>query len=196
MLESMHHSRLPTRAETSDVANAILDGSDACMLSGETAIGEYPREAVEMMHRIALATEAVARQASNLPPPDLNAPNVNVITEAVTHAAGDIAERVGAKMLLVVSASGQTALCISKNRHFMPTVGVSPSLATLRRMCLYWGVIPLANAPTDDATQLVRYVAQRGLEASLLVPGDRMVVIAGTGLRHTRHNVLFVHELE
>ncbi len=196
MLESMHHSRLPTRAEASDVANAILDGADACMLSGETAIGEYPRETVEMMHRIALATEAVARLRPLLPDPDLSAPNVNPITEAVTHAAGEIAEQVGAKMLLVVSASGQTALSISKNRNFVPTLGVSPSQATLRRMCLYWGVIPLANAPTDDTSQLVRYVAQRGLEASLLVPGDRMVVIAGTGLRSTRHNVLFVHELE
>jgi len=128
--------------------------------------------------------------------PDLSAPGINPITEAVTRSAGDIAERVGAKMIVVVSASGQTALSISKNRHFVPTLGVSPSQPVLRRMCLYWGVIPLPKAPTDDSTQLVQFIVRRGQEASLLVPGDRMVVIAGTGLHSSRHNMIFVHELE
>ena len=114
MLESMHHSRLPTRAEVTDVANAILDGADACMLSGETAVGEYPREAVEMMHRIALATETLLRQPPTSPGTGTSrlakTQAGNPITEATTCAACRLAEEVGAKLIVVASVSGETAL--------------------------------------------------------------------------------------
>jgi pyruvate kinase len=202
MLDSMQHSRLPTRAEVADVSNAILDGADACMLSGETAIGQYPREAVEMMHRIALATEPVCRDRPSvgarppLPGPDLAAAGVNQITEATVDAAGRIAEQLDAKMIVVASASGATALSLAKSRLYVPTVGVSDSEATLRRMCLYWGVIPLAGAPTGEAAALLRFVVERGRSAGLLGPGDRAVLIAGTGLAVTAHNMIVVHELE
>ena len=196
MLDSMQHSRLPTRAEVADVSNAILDGADACMLSGETAIGQYPREAVEMMHRIALATEPVCRRRTPLAGPDLAAAGVNQITEATVYAAGRIAEWLDAKLIVVASASGATALSLAKSRLYVPTVGVSDSEATLRRMCLYWGVIPLAGAPTADSAALLRYVTQWGRSAGLLGPGDRIVLIAGTGLAVTAHNMIVVHELE
>jgi pyruvate kinase len=205
MLDSMQHSRLPTRAEASDVANAILDGADACMLSGETAIGRHPREAVEMMHRIALATEPVNRgrqwhpvlqRTGDRPPNGLAAEEVNQITEATTFAAGRLAEELRAATIVVASASGATALSLSKNRHFVPTIGVSDSEATLRKMCLYWGVIPLPGAPTEESAALLEYVVQRGCDAGYLAQGDRVVLVAGTGLRTTRHNMIVVHELE
>lgn len=196
MLDSMQHSRIPTRAEATDVANAILDGADACMLSGETAIGHYAREAVEMMHRIALATEPLGRRqpAAEMPEREDDA-SLDPIAEAAAYAAGRLAERVDAQLIIVASASGRTALGVSKNRHFVPTVGVSNSETTLRRMCLYWGIIPLAGAPTDEPAALVRFVVEQGRAAGYLAPGDRVVLLAGTGLKVTRHNMIVVHQI-
>ncbi|MGD0382898.1 MAG: pyruvate kinase [Thermoguttaceae bacterium] len=196
MLDSMQHSSLPTRAEVTDVANAILDGTDACMLSGETAIGDYPQEAVEMMHRIAMATEPM------LPHPSLaidtaaaKTSAISPITQAVVDAAGRIAEQVAAKLVVVASSSGQTALALSKNRNFVPIVGVSESEATLRRMCLYWGVFPLAGAPVGKSRELLDYVTQLGRQSGYLNPGDRIVLIIGTGLTTSAHNAIVVHQL-
>jgi pyruvate kinase len=196
MLDSMQHSRLPTRAEVTDVANAILDGADACMLSGETAIGQYPVESVKMMHRVALATEPVYRERPPLPWPDLKADGVNPITEATAYAAGQLAEQLDAKMVVVASASGTTALSLSKYRNFVPTVGISESEATLRRMCLYWGVFPLAGSPTGSSEQILRFVTDRARTVGQLDSGDRIVLIAGTGLKASRHNMIVVHQVE
>jgi len=197
MLDSMQHSRLPTRAEATDVANAILDGTDACMLSGETAIGEYPREAVEMMHRIALATEPlVRRHQQSLDVTKLDTADEDPITEATAQAAGRLAETLGARMVLVATASGRTALRLSKDRLFVPTVGVSDSDVALRRMCLYWGVIPLAGAPTGNPTELMEYVVRQARAAGYVASGDRVVLLAGSGLRVAEHNMVVVHELE
>ncbi len=195
MLESMTHSRLPTRAEVADVSNAILDGADACMLSGETAIGEYPREAVEMMHRIALATEGETARRPGPVEPDFRGESVHPITEATTLAAGRIAGQVGAKLIVVVSASGRTAASISQYRHGVPVIGVSPNEAALRRMCLYWGVIPVAGAPSETSGQLLDWIVQRGRAAGLLSPGDRVVLITGIGAAPSRHNAIIVHQL-
>lgn len=195
MLDSMQHSRLPTRAEVTDVANAILDGADACMLSGETAIGQNPREAVEMMHRIALATEPLARQH---PPHGLamGAQGVHPITEAMTHMAGELAEELDAQMIVVATNSGRTALSLSKNHSFMPTIGVSQSAAALRRMCLYWGVIPLGGVPTNNSAQLLEHAIRWGRTSGMLNTGDRIVLITGTGLTVTAHNSIMVHVVE
>ncbi|MFV1964711.1 MAG: pyruvate kinase [Pirellulaceae bacterium] len=202
MLDSMQRSRIPTRAETTDVANAILDGADACMLSGETAIGKYPLESVEMMHRIAMATESVYRQhptataTATATDPPCDEPRGNPITQATTFAAGRLAEQIDARTLIIASHSGKTALEVSKNRHFVSMMGVSDSEATLRRMCLYWGVIPLSGAPTDDSASLMQYVVDRGRSAGYLASGDRIVLVSGTGLASTRHNMIVVHEIE
>jgi pyruvate kinase len=195
MLDSMQHSSLPTRAEVTDVANAILDGADACMLSGETAIGDYPIEAVEMMHRIALATEPMLRHVI-LPSDEAEKiPAANPITQAIVDAAGQIADRVGAKLIVVASSSGQTALALSKNRNRVPIVGVSESDTTLRRMCLYWGVFPLAGAPVGKSQELLEYVVSLGRQKGYLNSGDRIVLVAGTGLTSSAHNAIVVHEL-
>jgi len=196
MLDSMQHETLPTRAEVADVANAILDGADACMLSGETAIGQYPRQAVEMMHRIALATESGYPATIAAEKPDSLTAPVHEITEATAHAAAQLAAQVHAKLIVVATASGRTALVLSKNRPPVPTVGVTDSESTLRRMCLYWGVIPMPGAPTTDHAALVRHITQWGKAAGMLRPGDRLVVLAGTGLAMTAHNMLVVHQVD
>jgi pyruvate kinase len=196
MLDSMQRSRIPTRAEATDVANAVFDGADACMLSGETAIGEYPREAVEMMHRIALETEPLHRRRNPKRAPDPTADSVSDITEGITYAAGRLAEELGAEMIVVASGSGQTALSVSKHRHFVPTIGVSDSAAALRRMCLYWGVIPLSGAPTASGQETLDHVVERGRDVGFIDSGDRVVLISGTGLKSTAHNMIVVHELD
>lgn len=199
MLESMHHSRLPTRAEVTDVANAILDGTDACMLSGETAVGEYPREAVEMMHRIALATEP---GLCNCKAPGSTTTRLaeikdgNPITEATTAAACRLAEEVGARLIVVASVSGETALTISKHRCSVPILGVSDSEIALRRMCLYWGIIPHFGAPVGDSRKLLDYIANWGRESGYFTSGDRIVLVLGTGISASRHNAIVVHQVE
>jgi pyruvate kinase len=198
MLESMHHSRLPTRAEVTDVANAILDGADACMLSGETAVGEYPREAVEMMHRIAIATETLMHNrepgtgTSRLAKTEVG----NPITEATTCAACRLAEEVDAKLIVVASVSGETALVISKHRSFVPILGVSDSEIALRRMCLYWGIIPHFGAPVGDSAKLLGYIAEWGRGSGLFASGDRIVLVLGTGISASRHNAIVIHQVE
>jgi pyruvate kinase len=208
MLESMTHSRIPTRAEVADVSNAILDGADACMLSGETAVGEYPQETVEMMNRIALAAEKLLTHC-----PQENVPNggdekcsdqdrrtcshpLNPVTNAVVSTAGTLAEKLAAKLIIVASAGGTTALSLAKDRFRVPTVGVSDSPATLRRICLYWGITPLAGAPLHESPALVRFVTDWGKANELLGAGDRIVLIAGTGTRMSAHNMIVVHQVE
>ncbi len=197
MLESMQHSPIPTRAEVTDVSNAILDGADACMLSAETAVGEYPRETVEMMNRISLAAEPLCSHwAEEAGPGCQAAGRRNAVTEAVVCQAGRLAEKLDARLIIVASASGATALSLAKNRFRVPTVGVSDSAATLRRMCLYWGMTPLAGAPFHDSAALVRFVTDWGKRNGLLQAGDRIVLIAGTGTAISAHNMIVVHGVE
>ncbi len=196
MLDSMQRSRRPTRAEVTDVANAILDGADACMLSGETAIGEHPRLAVEMMHRIAIATEPHYFQRPPLPWPDKLPEGLLPITQAVVHGAAQMAKDLNAKMIVAASHSGATALCVSKLRSDVPTIGVSDSHTTVQQMRLYWGVIPLHGAPTQDIIQVVKHVSQWGLKEGRLSAGDHIVLAAGTGMGTVGHNVAIVHEVK
>jgi len=195
MLDSMQHSRYPTRAEATDVANAILDGTDACMLSGETAIGDYPCQAVAMMRRIALEAEALFRdRPAHLTP--LDSPNLHRVTPAVLNGAGQMARQLGAKLMAVTSHSGATVLAVSKQRNFAPTIGVSDSPSALRVMCLYWGVIPMASAPTHDVAELMRHVEQWGSANGTLASGDRIVIVTGSQLTRDGHNLLTVLEIE
>lgn len=196
MLDSMQHSSRPTRAETTDVANAILDGADACMLSGETAIGKYPKQAVAMMQRIAEATEsAPAFAAVKVVGPTALLDGLHPITQAIVHGVGRTASSLKVKMIVVASRSGVTALALSKERCLVPTLGVSNDDSTLRQMCLYWGVMPLAGAPVDDHVALVEFVSQWGRKNGMLAVGDRIILVAGTGLGTGGHNMALVHEV-
>jgi len=217
MLDSMQQSRRPTRAEATDVANAILDGADACMLSGETAIGDHPRLVVEMMRRIAGATErqyledrwkyvegrfgrdrtgAAVAAVEFPPPPEVLVDGLHPITQAVVDGAGRIAAELDAKLLVVASKTGVTAIARSKRRGAVPTVGVSDDPVTLRQMALYWGVTPLAavTASTDTAG-LLEQVSAWGLAEGRVQPGDRILLVTGTGFGAGGHNMALVHEV-
>ncbi len=195
MLDSMQSSRRPTRAEVTDVANAILDGGDACMLSGETAIGMFPKEAVEMMSHVALATEELYRDRGPQAPGEFLPDGLHQITGAAVFGAGHIAVKLAAKLIVVVSHSGATALALSKQRNFVFTVGISDSETTLRQMCLYWGVIPLPAAPTGSSIELLDYVNQWALEAERVNKGEHIVLVAGVGLGTGSHNLVRVHQV-
>lgn len=205
MLDSMHESQRPTRAEATDVANAILDGADACMLSGETAIGKYPVQAVAMMNRIAIATEASMEGAKLREPPSDRDDGLHTITRGVVRGAGTMAHVLKAKLVVVASHSGRTALALSQQRSFVPTIGVSTEEPTLRKMCLYWGVTPLRNAPARDVEQLIRYTDVWACHIGLATPGDRLVIVGGShltaGPRDDKmasgvHDIVIVHEVE
>jgi pyruvate kinase len=195
MLDSMHHNRRPTRAEATDVANAILDGADACMLSGETAIGEYPAEAVEMMNRIMLATEPLLKGTS-VAPVETVAAEVHPVTYAAVLAGSTMVERIGARLVIVATRGGRTCRLRSKMRDAVPTIGVSDSLPVLRRLTLYWGVTPLAGAPVNDGPQLRAFIDRWGREQGLLKKGDRVVFLTGTNFYPMAQNVLVIHEVE
>lgn len=205
MLESMHESLRPTRAEVTDVANAILDGADACMLSGETAIGDYPREAVAMMSRIARATEKSMVGQPLRHSANKRADGLHAITSAVVRGAGTMAQALEAKLVVVASHSGRTALALSQQRSFVSTIGVSTNESTLRKMCLYWGVTPLRNAPAEDVEQLIKHTEAWARKFKLATRGDRIVIVGGSHLtaggQDTKmvqgvHDIVIVHEVE
>ena len=196
MLDSMQHSQRPTRAEATDVANAILDGADACMLSGETAIGQFPREAAAMMNRIMIATERILRDRSTSAPQTASMTGVHPITSAVVHGAARIAEQLSANLVVIATRSGATARVKAKQHDFIPSIGVSTSDKTLRRMCLFWGITPLAGAPVDDPPALRRFLDEWGIRHGILAPGDLVVFVIGTGMVRSAHNSVVVHEVE
>lgn len=180
MLASMEVNPKPTRAEASDVANAILDGTSAVMLSGETAMGKYPVEAISTMATIALRAEASLRHYGYLQTIQLG--NANVIAEAVGQAAARLAEQLQAAAIITLTDSGFTARLISKHRPESSIIAVTPSPTVARRLALNWGVMPLlcsdSEAGTDDAR--TDFGCQRALELGYLNSGDTVVVTHGT----------------
>ncbi len=195
MLDSMHHNRRPTRAEATDVANAILDGADACMLSGETAIGEFPVEAVETMNRIAIATEPLLKESAYRLR-QTTATDVHPITAAAVRATAVLSEQLNAKLVVVATRGGGTCRMRSKQRDFVPTIGTSDSLEVLRRLTLFWGVTPLAGAPVHDGPALRAFIDEWGRKQGLLQKGDPIVFLTGTNFYPMAQNLLVIHEVE
>ncbi len=202
MLDSMQRSPRPTRAEVSDIANAILDGADACMLSGETAIGDFPIQTVEMMNRVMLATEATMASADNLLQPSAFArvpipalSGVHPITAATVHGAVEIAAQLRATMVVIASRSGATARVQAKFRQLTRVVGVSDSVETLRRMTLFWGITPLLGAPAEGGPKLREFIEAWGKTSNRLATGDRVVYLMGSDVVKSAHNVLVVQEV-
>jgi pyruvate kinase len=193
MLESMRTNRIPTRAEATDVANAILDGSDAVMLSAETAMGQYPVEAVSTMSRIAAEAERLLQPRFGSDPEKRSAACPIDFTESLVEATSRMADQVCAKLIIVATRTGNTALILSKQRSKTPIVGVSDSAATVRHMCLHWGVTPLAAPHFRDSGQLLEHVTDWAKTQNLVASGDRVVVIASTHWTATGHNMIGVH---
>jgi len=197
MLDSMTTSNRPTRAEATDVANAILDGADACMLSGETAVGVHPVAVVKMMNRIMLATEKMwMEDRHKMRKIDTTVAQVHPITHAVVAGASITAETLGAKLLVTATRTGGTALTKAKLRNAIPTISVSDSEAVLRRMCLYWGVTPVSKAPVHNGIQLRRFIDQWGLNNGTLEEGDRIVFVTGGGIMQAAEYIVVVHRVE
>jgi pyruvate kinase len=177
MLESMIDSPVPTRAEASDVANAIFDGTDAVMLSGETAAGKYPVEAVRVMARIAESSDVpddvqqrrFRSSGHHLPP-----------SEAVARAASRVAEDVGARAIVVYTESGTTARLLASQRPAVPVLALSPDLGTARRLRLSWGVFPRHMPRVERLMEMLEIGERILVEGEVVTPGDRVVVVSGT----------------
>jgi len=180
MLDSMQKSPRPTRAEASDVANAVFDGSDALMLSGESAAGKYPLESVEMMDRI--IREAEASVTEMLRPARSGELQISeAIAEAICHAAQEL--RMTA--IAVFTESGSSARLVSKYRPRAPIIAFSPNQDTRRRLSLLWGVLPRSIARVHNIDQLARVAEIRLIAESLVKRGDTVGIIAGTPLGTT-----------
>ncbi|MEM7590828.1 MAG: pyruvate kinase [Cyanobacteria bacterium P01_A01_bin.83] len=174
MLDSMVNSPRPTRAEVSDVANAILDGTDAIMLSNETAVGNYPVEAVEIMSTIACRIEQ-EQQANNL-----KRTNKRSITHAISAAVGQIAAQLDASAIMTLTKTGATARNVSKFRPKTPILAITPHVYVSRRLQLVWGVKPLLVLDLSSATQTFQAAINVAQEKNLLFAGDLVVMTAGT----------------
>ncbi len=177
MLESMIENPRPTRAEASDVANAVFDGTDAVMLSGETAAGRYPREAVAMMDRIIREAEAAA-----LALPRRRRAETPSIAETVAEAVAVAADQLKVKAIAVFTESGSSARLVSKARPSPPIVAFSPSRETRRRLALYWGVLPRRIKRVRQVDELAREGERRLRREKLVKKNDIVALVAGTPL--------------
>jgi pyruvate kinase len=198
MLDSMQQNELPTRAETSDVANAVLDGSDAVMLSGESAIGEYSREAVAMMSRIIRDAERLL-ESHPVVRLDLSATSAQaqVITEAVAVGAVATADRLDASLIAVATVSGRAALAISKERRLVPVLAVCKSWRTARRMTLLWGITPIVwQQSSQTGDELAEFATAWGLKECALKVRDTVVVVASSRWSARGHDAMLVHVVE
>jgi pyruvate kinase len=179
MLESMREHPRPTRAEASDVANAIFDGTDAVMLSAETAIGQYPVESVAMMRRIATAAEAEQRRWRHQEWLARTEDGQLTIADAVSRAAVTVAEEVGARAIVAFTESGSTARLASKRRPQVPILACTPLVQTARRCSLYWGVTPVLVRTVNDTDEMIQLTAEEAKRLSLVQSGDQVVLTAG-----------------
>jgi pyruvate kinase len=178
MLESMIHHAEPTRAEASDVANAILDGSSALMLSGETALGDFPVEAVAYMDRIARAVEPSLDYRHELP----QAHEEPTVGQAMSNAACDIAEALGAQAILVPTFTGRTASAVARLRPRRLIVALSHHDYALRQLALEWGVIPIPIEQASDVEDLWAKTMEAARADGFVSEGDLVVITAGTAV--------------
>lgn len=177
MLESMIAAPAPTRAEASDVATAVYDGADAVMLSGETAAGQYPFEAVNMMDRIVARVEQDRGWRDMIdasrPPPERSA------SGAIAAAAGQVSHTIGAKAIVAFTTSGSTALRVARERPEAPVIGLTPHMETARRMAVVWGVHAALAPEVHSMTEAVNRAARVAVGEGFAAAGEEIVVTAG-----------------
>jgi pyruvate kinase len=178
MLESMIEHAEPTRAEASDIANAILDGTSAIMLSAETATGNYPIEAVRTMDSIARAVEPSMGYRHQMPEPG----EETTVGRAMSNAACDLAEALGARAIVVPTFTGRTASAVARLRPRRPIVGLSHHQTSVQQMALEWGVTPVLMPQTADVEDLWTRALEAALKSGVIESGDRVVTTAGTAV--------------
>ncbi|MFF2888840.1 pyruvate kinase [Paenibacillus sp. NPDC057967] len=194
MLDSMQRNPRPTRAEASDVANAIFDGTDAIMLSGETAAGKYPVESVQTMSRIAERAEN-ALEYREIFTKQANAQQTSV-TEAISQAVANSALDLNAKAIITSTQSGFTARMVSKYRPKAPIIAVTTDAKVMKRLALGWGVIPVKGADADTTDEMFDNAVKGALGTGLLALGDTVVITAGVpvGFAGTT-NLMKIHHI-
>ncbi|MEI6125254.1 MAG: pyruvate kinase, partial [Pseudomonadota bacterium] len=182
MLDSMITAPRPTRAEASDVANAILDGTDAVMLSGETSAGRYPVEAVKMMNSIACSIEELRRSEGGPLPPELE-PCISGQQAALSKAVCAIAHQLQSHALVVFTMTGSTARCVSQRRPDAPIYALTPNARTYRHLCLLWGVRAVLIDAFETTDQMIERGGRRLVELGLAAPGDTVIYVAGSATK-------------
>lgn len=180
MLESMVRAPSPTRAEATDVANAVLDGSDAVMLSEETSIGQNPVKAVEMMAKIIMEAQTVFPYENLLQ--ETWKSSLPEINDATARAACLIARQISAKAIVAFTAGGTTARRVSRYRPHQPILAVTPSETTRRRLSILWGVLPVRKLDPTNIDEVFELAKEASLEMGVTVKGDLIVITAGLPL--------------
>jgi pyruvate kinase len=196
MLQSMIEHPRPTRAEASDVANAILDGTDAVMLSGETAVGAYPVEAVHMMRTIAANAETHLHgdRWAHFLSAGADTTRTYPVTEAISQATVEIALAVGARAIVTSTMSGMTARMVARHRPSVPVIAVTPNPRTLRQLALVWGVRPVLVGDFGHTDEMIHLTVEVACKEGIVSWGDVIVVTAGIPFGGTgRTNFLKVH---
>ncbi len=195
MLASMVSNPTPTRAEASDVANAVFDGTDAVMLSAETSAGTYPVESVRTMDRIIRAAENEIA-ASRM---DISVPRLHTgmsVPEAMCTATAAASAAVGAKVVVVFTKSGATAVLMSKRRPTVPIIALTLTEQIRRQMALFWGVVPFVASNVSGADERVHVAKKLLKQAGLIATGDRIAILAGSQLGHAdMTNALQIHNV-
>jgi len=196
MLESMIENPRPTRAEASDIANAILDGTDAIMLSAETTVGKYPVEAVQMMANIAKVIEKnwESFQLRPFENPLIQEIFLDNPEEAIAHATCGIARQLAIEVIVTSTVSGRTARMISKYKPPSILLGITPEIATYYRLALVWGVWPVIVERTQNTDEMVAIAEKKAVECGFAKKGDRLLLTAGIPWGHSGStNMLKIH---
>ena len=176
MMESMIKNPRPTRAEVTDIANAIFDGSDAIMLSGETAIGAYPVETVTTMASVAKRAEEVFRYNKTI---NNNGKESISITCAISYAGSSVARDLGASVIITPTQSGTTARMVSKYRPLAPIIAATPKIRVARELSLSFGVEPVLIEPTESTDEIIKASVNKALKSGYIKAGDLIVITAG-----------------
>lgn len=194
MLDSMQRNPRPTRAEASDVANAIFDGTDAIMLSGETAAGKYPVESVQTMSRIAVRAES-ALDYREIFTKQAKAQQATV-TEAISQAVANAALDLNTKAIITSTESGYTARMVSKYRPKSPIIAVTPVEQVMRRLALIWGVLPVLGTPAETTDAMFDIAVQGGINSGMVRLGDTVIITAGVPVgRSGSTNLIKIHTI-
>lgn len=194
MLDSMQRNPRPTRAEASDVANAIFDGTDAIMLSGETAAGKYPLESVQTMSRIAERAESALEYREIFLKQSQS--QQTSVTEAISQAVANSALDLNAKAIVTSTESGYTARMVSKYRPKAPIIAVTPNEQVIRRMALIWGVIPVLGEEAGNTDELIEQAIDSSVKSGYVNLGDLVVITAGVPVgRSGTTNLIKVHHV-